>query len=64
MPSDILITNGAKYQGKYVATRSFKNKKVLCAGKDPLKVFNRAKKQGASNPVVTFIPQKGIIHIY
>ena len=64
MPSNILISNGSKYQGKYVATRSFKTKKVLCAGKDPLKVFNKAKKSGASNPVVTFIPKKGIIHIY
>ena len=64
MPSNIVINNSSQYQGKYVATRSFKNKKVICSGKDPLKVYNKAIKIGASNPVVTFIPKKGMIFIY
>ncbi|MBM4135624.1 MAG: succinyl-CoA synthetase subunit alpha [Nitrospira sp.] len=64
MPSNILIKDGDKYGGKYVATKSFKNKKVISFGTDPLKVFEEAKKKGAKDPVIFYVPEKDTVHIY
>jgi len=64
MSATMLIKDGDKYGGKYVATRSFKDKKVLCAGTDPVKVIQEAKERGAKDPVLVYIPKKGMIHIY
>ena len=64
MPETMLIKDGDKYGGKYVATRSFKDKTVLCAGTNPVEVVKEAKKMGAKDPVLLYIPKKGMIHIY
>jgi len=64
MPSNILVKNAEKYGGKYVATRSFKNKNVLSSGDDPTKVFNEAKSKGAKDPVIFYVPEKDMVHIY
>lgn len=64
MPANILVKDGEKYGGKYVATRSFKDKKVLCSGTDPVKVIEEAKKRGAQNPVIIYVFKKGMVHIY
>lgn len=64
MQATILLKDGSKYDGKYVATRSFKNNEVLSSGSDPAKVFNNAKKKGARNPVIFYVPKKGMVHIY
>jgi len=45
MPVNILVENIEKYVGKYVATKSFKNKKVISYGNNPLKVYKEAKKK-------------------
>lgn len=63
MKHTILKSDSEKYNGKFVAVRSFKNNEVLCSGKDPGRVLSRAKKQ-AKNPVIFYIPQKDVIHIY
>ncbi|MEI9475192.1 MAG: DUF5678 domain-containing protein [Deltaproteobacteria bacterium] len=64
MPIKMLTKDGKKYGGKYVATRSFKNRSVVCAGTDPIKVVAEAKKRGVQEPVLIYIPEKGTIHIY
>lgn len=64
MKENILIKDPAKYSGRYVATRSLKNKEVLSSGKDPVKVFERAKAKGARDPVVFYVPKKNSVHIY
>ncbi len=64
MPAGTLVKDARKYGGKYVATRSFKNKKILCAGTDPVKVVQEAKKLGAKDPVLIFVPKEGVVHIY
>jgi hypothetical protein len=64
MPVRMLLNDAKKYGGKYVATRSFKNKKILCAGTDPVKVVQEAKKMGAKDPVLIFVPKEGVVHIY
>lgn len=64
MQTTVLLKDGSKYGGKYVATRSFSNNEVLSSGSDPAKVLDRAKKKGARNPVIFFVPKKGMVHIY
>ena len=64
MPSDIIIKDGRKYGGKYVATRSFKDNRVVCFGSDPKKVFDEAKEKGVREPVIFFVPKEGMVHIY
>jgi hypothetical protein len=60
----VLVNNAEKYSGKYVATRSFKDKRVISAGADPLKVYNRAKRLGAKEPVIVYVPKKDEVLIY
>jgi len=58
-----LIKNGGRYRGKFVATSSFNDTKVIASGKDPQKVIARAEEQ-CDSPVVFFVPKKNAIHIY
>ena len=64
MSPKMLIKDGKRYSGKYVVTRSFNDKNVLCAGSNPLKVVKEAKKMGVEDPVLIYIPKKGIVQIY
>lgn len=64
MQTSVLLKDGNKYGGKYVATRSFSNSEVLSSGADPAKVLERARKKGARDPVVFYVPVKGMVHIY
>ena len=59
-----LVLDADKYTGKYVATRSFKNKKVISFGTDPLRVYEKAKKLGVREPVILYIPKKDEVLIY
>lgn len=62
--TNVLVKDSEKFGGKFVATRSFENKKVLSHGTDPAKVFNEAKEKGVKDPVVFYVPQKNITQIY
>ncbi|MBW2648645.1 MAG: hypothetical protein JRC53_02335 [Deltaproteobacteria bacterium] len=64
MKSQVLINNTKKYSGNYVATRSFADKDVLVAGKDPMKVFKKSKGLGVEEPVIVYIPRKDEVLIY
>ena len=64
MPVTTLIKDGEKYGGNYVATRSFKDRSVVSYGTDPIKVFDEAIKKGVKDPVVIYVPKKGMVHIY
>lgn len=62
--SEFLLSNGEAYTGKYVAVEDFGKKDVLASGADPLKVLEEAKFHGAKEPVVFFVPEKGMVYIY
>lgn len=59
-----LVKDGERYGGKYVATKSFADKKVVSHGDDPVMVYNDAKKKGHEDPVVFYVPPKGMVQIY
>jgi hypothetical protein len=64
MMKNVFVNGSERYAGLYVATRSFASKTVLCAGKDPFKVFRAAQAKGAKKPVIVFIPKRDQVHVY
>ena len=65
MPQYALIkNNGKQYGGQYVAVKSFSNREVISHGKQPNAVLKAANKKGYSEPVLIFVPKRGMIHIY
>jgi hypothetical protein len=58
------VPRGEKYQGKYVATKSFNHGKVIASGNDPIKVRQRAIENGAKSPVVVYVPKSTMIYIF
>lgn len=45
------------YEGMYVAKTGLNGRKVIASGKDPVKVFNAAKKE-TKEPFICFVPPK------
>jgi hypothetical protein len=60
----VLLNDSEKYGGQYVATRSFEDKKVVSHGSEASQVFNEARRKGVKEPVVFYVPKKGMAQIY
>jgi hypothetical protein len=60
----LIFSTNSKYSGKYVATKSFSNHRVISSGKDSNEVRKEAQDKGCEHPVVFFVPQKDTVHIY
>jgi hypothetical protein len=58
-----LIKNERAYRGQFVATSTFNDRNVIAHGTDPRKVMKQAERK-AESPVVFFIPDKNVTHIY
>jgi len=58
------IVNGKKYIGKFVAMASFNKRTVVASGKDPVNVMNKAEEKGYRDPLVIFVPPKGVVNVY
>jgi hypothetical protein len=59
-----IVKNANKYYGKYVTTKSFASRDVVTFGKSIIDVFKRAKKMGVEEPVVHYVMDPNIPHIY
>ena len=64
MAPQALVKNSKKYGGKYVATKSFTDKNVVISGDSIAKVYKEAENKGIKDPVVFYIPKKGMVHVY
>ena len=53
-----------KYEGKYVALKSFTDNTVLAFGKKPQKVLEAALETGIEEPVIVYIPRRDTNYIY
>ncbi len=60
----LTLVSGKKYEGKYVAFRSFNDKQIVASGKKLNEVMERAQKKGVRSPVLIFVPQKDHAYIY
>lgn len=54
----------SNYNGKYIAFKNFKDNAIVGEGNTPKEAYDKAIKGGARNPVVTFVPIKGMVQIY
>ena len=52
------------FNGKYVAMKTFEDHTVIADGVTPQEAYEKAAKIGCKNPVVVFIPTKGMVQIY
>lgn len=59
-----VLINTDKYNGLYVAMKSFDDHHVIGSGTDPSRALSDAEKKGFKDPVIIYIPEAGIIHIY
>lgn len=62
--SEIILVTDEKYEGKYVAMKSFADREVVASGDDPVKVMKQAKDKGIVSPFLHFVPERDITLIY
>ncbi|MDD4910300.1 MAG: DUF5678 domain-containing protein [Candidatus Omnitrophica bacterium] len=58
------LIKGNRYNGRYVAMRDFDDSRVIGYGDTAQEAFKKAVKKGYNNPVVVFVPLKGMAQIY
>lgn len=52
------------HDGKYVAFKDFKDTSVVGEGSTSKEAHDQTAKKGSKDPVVTFVPIKGMVQIY
>lgn len=57
MQKHILVKDD-KYEGKYVAFTSVIDHTIIAQGKNPKVVMEKAKANGADQPLIMFVPHK------
>lgn len=58
------LLKSSNYNGKYVAFKDFKDSSLVGEGTTPKEAYDQAIKKGSKNPVITFVPIKGMVQIY
>ena len=58
------LVSGHQYEGKYVALKSFSDNTVVAYGEAPVDALKEAEKKGITDPVVVFVPQSNMTHVY
>ncbi len=59
-----ILVSGEKYRGRYVALNSFNSQKVVASGIEPACVYKSAEEKGLKSPVIVYMPEKNVTHIY
>jgi hypothetical protein len=63
MMEKILVSTD-EFNGRYVAMKSFEDNTIVGVGDDPEKALKDAERKGVKNPVLLYVPEKDIVHIY
>jgi hypothetical protein len=63
MEAPVLVKD-EKYEGQYVALKSFSDNTVVASGRTPLSVMKKARAAGVRNPVVILVPHRDVVQIY
>lgn len=53
-----------EFNGRYVAMKSFDDNTVVGFGEDPEKALRDAEAKGFMEPVLLYIPERDLVHIY
>lgn len=59
-----ILVSTNEYNGRYVAMKSFDDNTIVGEGVDPEKALKDAEVKGFKNPVLLYIPEKDVVHIY
>lgn len=59
-----VLVNSDEYNGCYVAMRSFEDHTIIGVGDDPETAMKDALSKGYQDPVLLYIPEKDVVHIY
>ncbi len=59
-----ILVNTNEYNGRYVAMKSFDDNTIIGVGKNPQKALKDAEKNGFKDPVILYVPEENVIHIY
>ena len=59
-----IMVNTDKYNGRYVAMKSFDDYTIVGVGDDPEAALKDAKSKGCKEPVLLYVPEKELVHIY
>ena len=59
-----VLLNTERYNGRYVAFKSFEDHTVVGVGDGPESALNDALSKGFDNPVLLYVPEKEAVHIY
>jgi hypothetical protein len=63
MMERILVTTD-EFNGRYVAMKSVEDNTIVGVGDDPERALREAEEKGFKNPVLLYIPEKDLVHIY
>jgi len=59
----ILVTTD-EFNGRYVAMKSVDDNTIVGVGDNPEKALREAEGKGFKNPILLYIPEKDLVHIY
>jgi hypothetical protein len=59
----ILVTTD-EFNGRYVAMKSVDDNTIVGVGDDPENALRQAEEKGFRNPILLYIPEKDLVHIY
>ena len=59
-----ILVNTDEYNGRYVAMKSFDDHAIVGVGDDPESALKDASANGYESPVILYIPEKEVVHIY
>ncbi len=60
----VIVRDGRKYSGQYVAMKSFSDRTVVSHGLKADLVLKTAKEKGVPHPVIFYVPKKGMANVY
>ena len=59
-----ILVSTDEFSGRYVAMKSFEDNTIVGVGDDPEKALKEAEAKGFKNPVLLYISEKDLVHIY
>ncbi len=59
-----LLINTDEFNGRYVAMKSFDDNSIVGMGDTPEEALKDAERNGFKDPVLLYIPEKDVVHIY
>lgn len=59
-----LLVTTEEFNGRYVAMKNFDDSTVVGVGDNPENALKDAESKGYKNPVLLYIPEKDLVHIY